>query len=168
MATPLAMSRTRDLRLAWQIIKYGGIAYTFHSQVGKLTMTHGPSMEPTLAYVGDVVLVDRISTFWRPYTHGEVVISENPQRVGETVCKRIMGLPGDTVSTMGGAIQVRVPAGHVWLVGDNLANSKDSRAYGPVPISLLYGRVRARVFPFSAWGPLPELPATPTAPSGAS
>jgi inner membrane protease subunit 1 len=28
-------------------------------------------------------------------------------------------------------LQVRVPPGHVWLVGDNAANSRDSRHYGP-------------------------------------
>jgi signal peptidase I len=28
-------------------------------------------------------------------------------------------------------LQVRVPPGHVWLVGDNAANSRDSRNYGP-------------------------------------
>jgi inner membrane protease subunit 1 len=32
--------------------------------------------------------------------------------------------------------------GHVWLEGDNLQNSTDSRYYGPIP----YGLVRGRIF----------------------
>ena len=38
-----------------------------------------------------------------------------------------------------------VPRGHVWLQGDNLPNSTDSRAYGPIPAGLIIARVIARV-----------------------
>ncbi|GFH17204.1 mitochondrial inner membrane protease subunit [Haematococcus lacustris] len=34
-----------------------------------------------------------------------------------------------------------VPVGHVWIQGDNLLHSLDSRVYGPVPAALLRGRV---------------------------
>jgi mitochondrial inner membrane protease subunit 1 len=44
---------------------------------------------------------------------------------------------------MGGLI--KVPRGHVWLTGDNLANSIDSRDYGAVPEATLRGRILARV-----------------------
>jgi len=39
----------------------------------------------------------------------------------------------------------QVPAGYVWLQGDNTLNSTDSRDYGPVPYNLLMGRVLFRV-----------------------
>lgn len=35
---------------------------------------------------------------------------------------------------------IQVPEGHVWLEGDNLGWSRDSRAYGPVPMALIKGR----------------------------
>lgn len=38
----------------------------------------------------------------------------------------------------------RVPEGHVFVVGDNWANSWDSRDFGPLPIELVYGRVRGK------------------------
>ena len=40
---------------------------------------------------------------------------------------------------------MKIPKGHVWLQGDNLANSIDSRDYGAVPEATLKGRVLARV-----------------------
>lgn len=46
---------------------------------------------------------------------------------------------------------VKVPKGHVWLVGDNLSNSTDSRKYGPVPIAMVKGKVIARVYPNPTW-----------------
>jgi signal peptidase I len=40
---------------------------------------------------------------------------------------------------------VKIPKGHVWLEGDNKHDSHDSRYYGPVPSSMLQGRVVMRV-----------------------
>eukprot|EP00967_Tisochrysis_lutea_P013357 scaffold14924_cov19-Tisochrysis_lutea.AAC.1 len=37
--------------------------------------------------------------------------------------------------------KVKVPKGHVWLQGDNLLHSRDSREYGPIPLALVKGRV---------------------------
>jgi Signal peptidase, peptidase S26 len=44
----------------------------------------------------------------------------------------------------------QVPRGHVWLQGDNLLLSRDSREYGPVPLALLRGRVIAQACAASA------------------
>ncbi|KIW21164.1 signal peptidase I [Exophiala spinifera] len=35
---------------------------------------------------------------------------------------------------------VQVPEGHVWVAGDNLAYSRDSRFYGPLPMALIQGK----------------------------
>jgi signal peptidase I len=40
-----------------------------------------------------------------------------------------------------------VPDGHIWVEGDNPWNSSDSRNYGPVPASMIVGRVFLRVWP---------------------
>lgn len=42
---------------------------------------------------------------------------------------------------------VVVPRGHVWLEGDNAANSSDSRHYGPIPQGLIKSRAVCRLWP---------------------
>ncbi|MDH6681060.1 signal peptidase I [Rhodococcus sp. LBL1] len=53
---------------------------------------------------------------------------------------------------------VTVPEGNVWVMGDNRANSKDSRFHleddlqGTIPVSDIIGKVRFIVLPPSRWG----------------
>ena len=69
------------------------------------------------------------------------------------VCKRILAVEGERVVTTKGrgffqeVVRTTVPSGHVWLAGDNVDNSTDSRNYGPVPIGLLQGRVFVKLGP---------------------
>jgi hypothetical protein len=42
-------------------------------------------------------------------------------------------------------VHLQVPPGHIWLQGDNLTMSRDSREYGPVPLAMLKGRVMLQV-----------------------
>lgn len=64
----------------------------------------------------------------------------------------VMDLQQNTYVRSKGDVQyVTVPLGHVWLTGDNLANSTDSRHYGPVPLGMVKGKVIARVYPSPRW-----------------
>ena len=49
-------------------------------------------------------------------------------------------------------VDVRVPAGHVYVLGDNRFNSHDSRQFGPVPMSAVIGRVVAVAASFDTAG----------------
>ena len=82
----------------------------------------------------------------RGLTYGDVVVVEHPLRAG-TVCKRIVALPGDIVVAKRENTTFVVPDGHLWIEGDNKENSTDSRCYGPVPASLVIGKVRLRMWP---------------------
>ncbi|KAL7483130.1 hypothetical protein ACHAW6_008783 [Cyclotella cf. meneghiniana] len=88
---------------------------------------------------------------------GDVIILNHPFREG-TLCKRIIGLPGDIiVRTDGGSEEsnhrVSVPPGHLWIEGDNTCASVDSRSYGAIPASLTVGKVICRLWPLRdyAW-----------------
>jgi signal peptidase I len=90
-----------------------------------------------------------------PISVGDVVIAQNPNRPG-TICKRVLGLPGDQVIVLSGNRNstcnvsnrpIIVPDHHVWLEGDNANNSLDSRQSGPISISLLRGRAIVRLWP---------------------
>jgi signal peptidase I len=127
------------------------------------------SMQPTLR-PGDHVLVDRLQTPRR----GELAVFRAPGS-GLTVLKRIVAVGGDTVAIEDGALYVdgrrrhesyadpkaidsvyfgpvRVHTGTVFALGDNRADSLDSREFGAVPRSRILGRVVARIWPPARWG----------------
>ncbi len=53
---------------------------------------------------------------------------------------------------MGRVVNITVPPGHVFVVGDAERNSYDSRHFGPVPLKAVQGRVVAPHL-FSLWSP---------------
>lgn len=137
-----------------------------------------PSMVPTLQ-VQDRVLVNKLSYRLHDVRRGDVVVFERPPTdVGmiKDLIKRVIALPGETVEGRDGGVYVngrrlvepylpagavttpfgpqRIPAGRVWVMGDNRANSSDSRVFGPVPQSRIVGRAFVRVWPLGAVGPL--------------
>jgi signal peptidase I len=139
------------------------------------------SMHPTLQ-AGDRVLVNRLAYRAHDIRRGDVIVFARPPRSPITgpdapkdLIKRVVGLPGDIVATSDGAVWVngrrltepylpagtpstgiedgvKVPAGHVWVMGDNRTNSADSRVFGPLSDRLVIGRAFARVWPPSRIG----------------
>lgn len=129
----------------------------------------GHSMEPTL-HDGQRVLVDRAYYRLTGLFRYDLVVL---RRGDENWIKRLIGLPGDRLALVAdpdGTIKrvlnltlnpaaplpsgiriILVPSGYLYIVGDNMAVSKDSRMVGPLPAAELLGVVRtptmARVFP---------------------
>lgn len=107
-------------------------------------------MVPTMAVAGEGVLELKWINFDK-LIQGDLVTFVSPLDPGRIVCKRITGLPGDVVcvdptGTYAPSTEhVVIPKNHIWATGDNLAWSRDSRVYGPVPMGLLKGRLYARV-----------------------
>jgi len=60
---------------------------------------------------------------------------------------------GDNVR-MGDFGPMRVPQGHVFVMGDNRNQSEDSRRFGPIAVDRIVGRAFIRVWPPSRWGGL--------------
>ncbi len=57
---------------------------------------------------------------------------------------------GKVITTTEGNIDLIVPAGEVFVSGDNRANSLDSRYFGPVPVNDIVGKLIARILPIDS------------------
>lgn len=114
-----------------------------------VTKVSGVSMIPTLTGNNEWVVTERVSLLRGDVRVGDVVVAASKTSPGDTVVKRVLALPGESVrvrSLRDGGFRVeQVPAGHVWLQGDNFHSSQDSRDYGAMPWAMLQGRVFAVV-----------------------
>ena len=88
---------------------------------------------------------------------GDVVISTCPYNPGKNVCKRVTAVAGDKLPVPALRFEQSIdksdviPPGYCYLRGDNASNSFDSRSYGPIPVSLIKGRVVCKLrlsYPF--------------------
>ncbi|KAI9106104.1 peptidase S24/S26A/S26B/S26C [Phlyctochytrium arcticum] len=133
----------------------GCIMLLFQNYVAEITLCIGPSMLPTFNFAGDLLVVEHVSQMLgRPVKLGDVVACVSPTDPQRFLCKRILGLPGDTVAVdpvKWKQSHVTIPPGHIWLEGDNLNNSTDSRHYGPVSLGLLRGRILCKIWPDLEW-----------------
>ena len=134
------------------------------------------SMEHTLN-IQDRVLVNKLSYRLHDIHRGDIVVFVRPPNDAGQIrdlIKRVIGLPGETVQGKDGAILVngrplrepyleqgvvtsdfaprRIPAGSIWVMGDNRGNSSDSRVFGPITESSVVGRAFVRVWPLTALG----------------
>jgi signal peptidase I len=140
------------------------------------------SMLPTLQQQ-DRVLVNKLSYDLHDVNRGDVVVFERPPGETEKIkdlIKRVIAVEGDTLTLQDGKVlvngkavdepylpegaetvnicaftgTVKVPDGHVFVMGDNRGNSKDSRCFGPIDEDLIVGRAFVRVWPLNALGTL--------------
>jgi signal peptidase I len=93
---------------------------------------------------GDRFVVVRLPPW--AYRRGQIVVARDPEHAGRTLVKRLAAGPGDPWPIASGGLPP-VPRAHVLLLGDNRAESRDSRDFGPVPISHLLGRAVWRYLP---------------------
>ena len=135
------------------------------------------SMEPTLE-VGDRILVDKLSYHLHAVHRGDIVVFATPpgEDAGPNVkdlVKRVIGLPGETISSAGGQVVINgkplkepwlvkgtvttgittqvIPPNEYFVMGDNRSDSQDSRFFGPIHSSLIVGRVVVKIWPLSSF-----------------
>ncbi|KAG4195889.1 hypothetical protein ERO13_A06G136600v2 [Gossypium hirsutum] len=120
------------------------LLYVTHKYLGTTVVTYGPSMLPTLGITGNVLLMERISTRTGKLRPGDVVFFRSPENPRRVVCKRLVGMEGSK--------------GHVWVEGDNIYNTKDSRNFGAVPYGLVEGKAFWTLLPRRDFGSLAPKP----------
>ena len=134
------------------------------------------SMVPTLR-VGDRVLVNKFIYRFTEPQRGDIIVFESVEGGGEDLIKRVVGVPGDKISVRRGKLLVNgepqkepylskrfpdrsfsapttVPEDHVFVMGDNRANSRDSRFFGTVPEEKIEGEAFLRFWPLDRLGSL--------------
>lgn len=139
------------------------IGITFLDTVGYVARVEGISMQPALnpeAPVTDYVLLNRWSVRTSEVSRGEVVSLVSPKDPGQKIIKRVVGIEGDLISTIGYKQSfVRVPEGHCWVEGDHTGHSMDSNSFGPVSLGLVTAKATFIVWPPHRWQTLkPEIP----------
>ena len=113
---------------------------------------------------------------------GDIIVFNPPVPSDKPYIKRVIGLPGETVTFHGGYVYIDgkrldepyiagsitrcgrgeychigpIPAGEVYVLGDNRTNSSDSRYFGPVPIDRIIGKAWIANWPPKDIGRVPN------------
>ena len=131
----------------------------------------GESMEPTMAS-GEYVMVNRLSYRFGTPQRGDIIVFHFPRDPKEEYIKRVIGLPGDEVEVRNGQVYIngqplsepylevkmdyigswRIPAGQLFVLGDNRNNSSDSHDWGTVPMDYVVGKAALVYWPPTDWG----------------
>jgi signal peptidase I len=127
----------------------------------------GLSMEPRI-HSGEFVLINTLAYRVGSIRRGDIVAFRHDSPTPKTYLKRVVGLPGDRISINRGSLlidgkpleeryvryrdeqsraPVVVPADGVYVLGDNRANSDDSRSWGILPTRDVIGKAIVALWP---------------------
>lgn len=159
------------------------LATTIRTFIAEARYIPAASMSPTLA-VNDRLIIDKLTYRFKSPERGDIVVfnaTEQLQKENfkDAFIKRIIGLPGETISVKGGNVYVnekvltenyldeapqynwsstaltpdgKVPEGNYIVLGDNRNNSYDSHYWGFVPQDKIIGRATKRFWPWPRRG----------------
>ena len=158
----------------------------FQAEVAKPYRIPSSSMEPTLhcakpadgckSRVSDRVIANRLVYRFHKPERGDIIVFKTPPQVqaacqaSGTFIKRIVGLPGETLSMRAGRLFINgaplaepylrpayrgtesgswgpVPRNEYFVLGDNRGMSCDSRRWGAVPRDNIIGRAEVTYWP---------------------
>src|SRR3990172_4477909 len=89
------------------------------------TIVDGPSMEPNFVG-GQWLIVNKLAYRFASPARGDVIVFDAPDGSGKEYIKRVIALPGETVSLRQGQVSVgAVPIDEVWQP------RRDESAFGP-------------------------------------
>lgn len=175
---------TAAILLAAFVVALLMIAFVFRSY-----QVDGPSMEPTLQN-NDKLIIWKVPRTWSDITgdsyippRGDIIVftesglAKYGQQNTKQLIKRVIGLPGDTVTVANGEYMIynaqhpqgfdpdktmpygkvipytsgdlTIKLGHnqIFVSGDNRPDSLDSRDFGPINTNQIVGQLVLRVYP---------------------
>lgn len=162
----------------WPILVGCGIAYVVQRWVVGFANVPSGSMYPTIPNPCTIV-VNHIATEFFPIRRGEVVLFPAPDDPTTIYVKRVVGMPGETVSIHDGHVYIngkvlnepylkvpttgdfgpyKVPANSYFMLGDNRGDSDDSRywIHKFVPRASILGRADFVIWPLWKAGPIQQ------------
>lgn len=153
------------------------IIVPFRMFVAEPFVVSGTSMLPNY-HDKDYLVIDRFSYRTGQPERGDVVVLKFPKDISQFFIKRVIGLPGETVTmqdgyvyitntehpegwklpepylpsqgqTLGSSKPVTLGSDEYFVLGDNRTGSSDSRYWGVLPREDIVGKAWIRVFPVS-------------------
>ena len=157
-----------------------GIVLPFRTYIAEPYLVDGRSMDPTFA-TGDYLIVDKLSYELGTPKRNSVVVFRYPNDPSKSFIKRIIGLPGETVvmkdntvsiinaenpeglvidqsyvtHTSPASLEKKLAGDEYFVMGDNRAESFDSRFWGPLPKKYILGKPIVQLWPIKQIGFLP-------------
>lgn len=142
------------------------IAFLLTHYVGEIVVVYSQSMEPNL-HEKQQIIVEKVSGYFQIPERGDIVILHV---AGEEILliKRVIGLPGEELEIKNNQVfingqglfepylassvqrdygSVHIPQGHVFVMGDNRNNSRDSRVFGPIPLKQIEAKAWISIWP---------------------
>jgi len=161
----------------WEILQTlilaGLLIIFFRTFIFQNYLVDGNSMLPTLQ-PAERLIVGRVNYLVGQPQRGDVIVFQFPQDPDRDFVKRIIGLPGETVTIENGQVfidgrplpsetyvvhtdtrsagPVTLAADEFWVMGDNRAGSSDSRSWGPLQKRFIIGKAWFVYFPFNQIG----------------
>lgn len=147
-----------------QLLALGLIAAAFFIRAPHVL---GLSMEPRI-HSGEFVLINTLAYRLGSVRRGDIVAFRHDSPTPQTYLKRIVGLPGERIAIDRGSVSidgkplderyvryrdgrsdgsVTVPPDGVYVLGDNRANSDDSRDWGVLPVRDIIGKAVVTLWP---------------------
>ncbi len=155
----------------WEVFEILAVAiisvFLIYRFIAQPFQVNGASMQPNFIS-NEYVVVDEVTYHFDNPVRGQVIVFHDPLDESEYFIKRIIGLPGDTISIRNGKVLINgsvldepyLPAGVIvsgdavypklapnqfFVMGDNRLESFDSRSWGPVNKSEIVGVVRVGI-----------------------
>lgn len=155
------------------------LAFTIRFYIAAPYLVQGTSMDPTF-HSTDYLIIDRVTYRFEEPQRGDVIVFRFPQDPSRSFIKRVIGLPGETVTIKDQKVTIinainpdgftidepyvstenlresdtRVTLGkdEFFVMGDNRKASADSRTWGTLPRDNITGRALLRLYPFTSIG----------------